>query len=250
MYSKIWFGTCYVITKVWTLWFLSLVVFTTGENNDFRKKAKCSYLSRLNEDDICIYMTDWHHTLALLELLLSQLKSSGAGSCQFFQLKICNNVGIWRLKRIKQEEGLLSLTEFMDNSSSNCWSLIWCLDLPFAHLYLHSALAFIWKCWIGKNVNLPNTEIRIWAWTSLALVIFWVQCPPLLWNVYFSISSCVYLLLGIEARFAGNESNHTNILDYFSSPTEDDCEDSLFHVDPDNCPEGYFRCECHYVIMS
>ena len=30
--------------KVWTLCFLSLVIFTTGENNDFRKKAKCSYL--------------------------------------------------------------------------------------------------------------------------------------------------------------------------------------------------------------
>ena len=36
----------------------------------------------------------------------------------------------------------------------------------------------------------------------------------------------------------------------FSSPTEEDCEDSLFHVDPDNCPEGYFRCKCHHVIMT
>ena len=30
--------------KVWTLCFLSLVIFTTWENNDFRMKAKCSYL--------------------------------------------------------------------------------------------------------------------------------------------------------------------------------------------------------------
>jgi len=27
-----------------------------------------------------------------------------------------------------------------------------------------------------------------------------------------------------------------------SKPTQEDCQDSEFHVDPDNCPEGYFRC--------
>jgi len=27
-----------------------------------------------------------------------------------------------------------------------------------------------------------------------------------------------------------------------SQPSEEDCKDSQFHVDPDNCPEGYFRC--------
>jgi len=27
-----------------------------------------------------------------------------------------------------------------------------------------------------------------------------------------------------------------------SSVTPEDCEDAIFHVDPDNCPEGYFRC--------
>jgi len=26
------------------------------------------------------------------------------------------------------------------------------------------------------------------------------------------------------------------------NPTQDDCEDSQFHVDPDNCPQGYYRC--------
>ena len=36
----------------------------------------------------------------------------------------------------------------------------------------------------------------------------------------------------------------------FSSPTEEDCEDSLFHVDPDNCPEGYFRCGCYDGMMT
>ena len=27
-----------------------------------------------------------------------------------------------------------------------------------------------------------------------------------------------------------------------SSPTPDDCQDQEFHVDPDNCPESYYRC--------
>ena len=26
-------------------------------------------------------------------------------------------------------------------------------------------------------------------------------------------------------------------------PTPEDCEDTQFHVDPDNCPEGYYRCD-------
>jgi len=28
----------------------------------------------------------------------------------------------------------------------------------------------------------------------------------------------------------------------YSTPTEADCEDAQYHIDPDNCPEGYYRC--------
>merc|ERR1719348_1023797 len=27
-----------------------------------------------------------------------------------------------------------------------------------------------------------------------------------------------------------------------ATPTEEDCDDALFHVDPENCPEVYYRC--------
>ena len=40
--------------KVQTLCFLLLVVFTTGENNNFRKKAKCSYLKEENFPELLI----------------------------------------------------------------------------------------------------------------------------------------------------------------------------------------------------
>jgi hypothetical protein len=40
-------------------------------------------------------------------------------------------------------------------------------------------------------------------------------------------------------------------------PSEDDCRDQQFHVDPDNCPEGYYRCypdgnvrSYHYLSFS
>jgi len=32
------------------------------------------------------------------------------------------------------------------------------------------------------------------------------------------------------------------LLGALCQPTQEDCQDQQFHVDPDNCPEGYFRC--------
>ena len=126
-------------------------------NNDFRKKAKCSYLSRLNEDDICIcmtdWLTDWHHTLALLELLLSQLKS-----------KVQSKTGVNDRKQfieddleVSQHWGKTGKTQL--NFMHHFWNRkSWILDILLisligikSHLVLQSCNFVKWSA--GRTVN-------------------------------------------------------------------------------------------------
>ena len=84
----------FVQHKVWTLCFVSLVVFTTRENNNFRNKAKCSYLN--NSGQV------WTNMSNIIIILPSQNRVKGGGlRWEGSDLITNDKISFWSLYKVK-----------------------------------------------------------------------------------------------------------------------------------------------------